>query len=155
MSTPIRTAFASDLSTLIALSRRTISASYRSFLGDQAVDAFLDSGAADQYVADNMERCTVLMCDGEIAGFSVCRDNTIDLMMVDCVRHRQGFGTKLLRHVEEALFQRYDELRLESFEANEKANAFYRKNGWRETRRYFDRDASVRKIVFQRKASGR
>jgi ribosomal protein S18 acetylase RimI-like enzyme len=150
MNTLIRAAVASDLPALIALSRRTIDASYRSFLGDETVAAFLDSGAADRYVADNMERCTLLTCDGEIAGFSVCQGNTIDLMMIDYARHRQGLGTELLCHVEETLFQRHEKLRLESFEANEKANAFYRKNGWREASRHFDRDASVRKIVFQK-----
>ena len=39
------------------LSRKTISASYRSFLGDQTVDRFLGSGAADRYVEENVDRC--------------------------------------------------------------------------------------------------
>jgi hypothetical protein len=48
MTTLIRKALATDMGLLIDLSRRTISASYRRFLGDEAVDAFLDSGAGDR-----------------------------------------------------------------------------------------------------------
>jgi putative acetyltransferase len=94
------------------------------------------------------------MRDGKIIGCAVCRDNVIDLMMVDHAVHRQGLGTALLQHVEQMLLQSSPELRLESFEANEKANAFYRKNGWHEVSRYFDEDSDVNKVIFQ-KAGGR
>lgn len=152
MNALVRTAVASDRDALIALARRTIAASYRPFLGDEAVDAFLDSGAADRYVADNMALCSVLVRDGAIVGSAVCRDNLIDLMMIDHPLHRQGLGTELLRHVEQALFLRYDELQLESFAANDKASAFYLKHGWREVSRYLDMVSGVHKIVFQKKA---
>jgi len=39
---------------------------------------------------------------------------------------------------------------LESFEANDIANAFYRKNGWQEVGRRFDPDSGVNKIDFQK-----
>jgi ribosomal protein S18 acetylase RimI-like enzyme len=76
-------------------------------------------------------------------------------MMIDHAVHRQGLGTELLRHVEQALLQAYDELLLESFEGNEQANAFYRKSGWGEVSRYLDKDSGVNKVVFQKKASRR
>lgn len=155
MNTLVRTALASDMGALIALSHRTISASYRPFLGDEAVDAFLGSGAADRYVEENVGRCLILVRDGEIVGYAVWRDNLIDLMMIDYAVHRQGLGTELLRQVEQMLLQRSDELRLESFEDNEKANAFYHKNGWREVSRYLDNNSGVSKVVFQKKAGSR
>ena len=99
--------------------------------------------------ANSMERCSVLMRDGAIVGYAVCRDNVIDLMMIDSPVHRQGLGTELLRHIGHALSQSCDVLRLESFEGNEKANAFSRKNGWREVSRYFDKDSGVNKVVFE------
>src|SRR5262245_18796599 len=150
MNTSVRPALVTDKDALIALSRRTISASYRCFLGDEVVDAFLGSGAADRYVAENLDRCSVLVRDGEIVGYSVCRDNVIDLMMVDYTLHRQGLGTELLGRVEEALFQSFDELRLESFEDNVKANAFYLERGWREVARYPDNESGVNKILFRK-----
>lgn len=144
----VRKALASDLGSLIALSHNTINASYRRFLGDEAVDAFLASGAADRYIEENIGRCAVIVRDEQIVGYSVCRDNVIELMMIDHTVHRQGLGTELLVYVEQALFETRDELRLESFEDNQNANAFYRKNGWREVSRYFDQDSGVNKVVF-------
>jgi GNAT superfamily N-acetyltransferase len=84
----------------------------------------------------------------QIVGYAVHRDDLIDLMMIDHTGHRQGLGTELLRHVEELLHERFEELRLESFEANEPANAFYRKHGWREVARHFDEGSGVDKLEF-------
>ena len=114
MNAPARKGLASDVEVLIDLSRTTISASYRPFLGDEAVDAFLGSGAVERYVTENLSACSVLEPDGQVVGYAVCRDNLVDLMMVDHAFHRQGLGTQLLRHVEERLGQRYGELRLSS-----------------------------------------
>lgn len=47
----IRPATEEDLGTLQALARRTIDACYRGFLGDEAVDWFIGSGASDSHVA--------------------------------------------------------------------------------------------------------
>jgi ribosomal protein S18 acetylase RimI-like enzyme len=127
-----------------------ILASYRPFLGDEAVDAFLGSGAVDRYVTENLGRCTVLVRAGQVVGYAVCRDALIDLLLIDPGVQRQGLGTELLGHVEGTLFQSHGALRLESFEGNQPANAFHRKHGWREVGRYFDRDSGVGKIVFQK-----
>jgi ribosomal protein S18 acetylase RimI-like enzyme len=154
MKTLIRKALESDIIMLLDLSRRTISASYRSFLDDEAVDGFLGSGAADRYVKENLASCWVIVRESQVVGYAVCRDNLIDLMMIDHERHRQGLGTELLHQVEGMLARRYEVLTLESFEANQPANAFYRKNGWQEVSRYFDESAGVSKIVFQ-KVNGR
>jgi GNAT superfamily N-acetyltransferase len=153
MNTLIRQAGPSDVAALVRLSRRTISASYRPFLGDQAVDAFLGGGAVDQYVRENIARCWVLLGDGAVVGYAVCRDNLIDLLMIDHAVHRRGLGSVLLKHVEGALLPRYGELRLESFEGNEQANDFYRKNGWLEAGRRMDADTGAAKIEFRKAAS--
>jgi ribosomal protein S18 acetylase RimI-like enzyme len=150
METLIRSAMASDIETLTDLSRRTITASYRPFLGEAAVDAFLGSGAADRYVAKNVDRCLVVVREARVVGYAVYRDNLIDLMMIDYPCQRQGLGTELLRHVEERLCREYEELRLESFEANQPGNAFYRKNGWREVGSCIDEISGVNKIVFRK-----
>jgi ribosomal protein S18 acetylase RimI-like enzyme len=93
--------------------------------------------------------------DGAIAGFSVCRDNLIDLMMIDSSLQRNGLGTKLLAHVAESLFRKHSDLTLESFEGNDQANSFYRKHGWLEVRRYLDEESGVKKIVFEKGAPNR
>jgi hypothetical protein len=58
----------------------------------------------------------------------------------------------LLGHVEATLSRSFGELRLESFERNEPANAFDRKNGWIEAGWYFDEGSGVNKVVFTKPA---
>ena len=152
MTIQIRPASPADVETLLALSRRTIRASYMPFLGQEAVNTFIGSGAADQYVADHVEHSTVIVADGAIVGYAVCRGRVIDLLMIDQRHHRQGFGTRLLQHCEGVLFAHYDALTLESFADNHPANTFYRKHGWEQVDRYCDRKSGVNKLVF-RKAS--
>ena len=152
MNTVLRKAEEADVATLIALARRTISASYRTVLGDAAVDAFLDSGAVEGHVQENLARCWVILSDGTLAGYAVYRDNLLDLLLIDPARQRQGLGTKLLAHVEQLLFEGCEELTLESFAGNTQANNFYRKNGWLEGDRYFDKDLGVSKVVFRKRA---
>jgi ribosomal protein S18 acetylase RimI-like enzyme len=134
----------------MALSHRTIGTSYRPFLGPEAVNTFIGSGAADRYVVDHIEHSTVILANSTIVGYAVCKGRVIDLMMIDQPHHRRGFGTRLLQHCEGALFAHYDALTLESFADNHPANNFYRKHGWEQVDRYFDRESGVNKLVFRK-----
>lgn len=149
METLVRKARRADVNTLIDLSRRTISACYRSFLGDAAVDGFLRGGSADRVVQDNLDRCFVIERAGQVVGLAICRDNLIDLLMIDHRHHRQGLGTKLLRRIEASCPPGGAPMRLESFEANEPANAFYRRSGWVEVNRFLDPESGFNKLVYQ------
>ena len=148
MQTTIRECSFDDLGIIKEIARRTIDANYRSFLGDEGVDWFIGSGASDQYLSDNIEDCRVLLCDGKITGFCVCKANLIDLMMIDNDFHRRGFGTLLLEYCQECLFSKFDEITLECFDGNEKACNFYKKNGWLEKEIKFDEDSGVNKVIF-------
>jgi len=148
MTPSIRNASTHDLAKIQAIARRTIDACYRSFLGDEGVDWFINSGASDQYLSDNLDDCRVLEVEGGIIGFSVAKGELIDLMMVDCGAHRHGYGSKLLADCERRLFSLHDELRLESYEGNERANTFYGKHGWIVRDKAFDEDADTYKLIF-------
>ncbi|MFC9683764.1 GNAT family N-acetyltransferase [Streptomyces sp. NPDC056948] len=129
----IRPATGADLDDLQVLARRTIDACYRAFLGDEAVDWFIGSGASDAHVESHLGTGGVqcLSQEGRIIGFSILDGSTIDLMMIDPDHHRRGLGRLLLRHAEEALLARYPTIRLESFADNAAANSFYEACGWR------------------------
>lgn len=148
MEIEIRCCCESDVGVLQEISRRTIRADYASFLGEAAVEGFVGSGAADDYVAGCIDDCWVIVSDGKVVGYCVCKEGLIDLMMIDHEYHRRGLGSRLLKHCEEMLFEKYDEIRLESFEGNVKAKGFYEKNGWVGGRVYFDDEAGVNKIEF-------
>jgi ribosomal protein S18 acetylase RimI-like enzyme len=146
----IRDAIQTDVEDLIALSRENISKIYATFLGIETVDSYLQSGAVEQYLEENLSTCLVLVGDDSIVGYSVPKRDLIDLMMVDARYHRRGLGTVLLRHMEDTLFQTYRSLKLESFEANLAANSFYRKNGWAEVRTFTDEPSGIDKIEFNK-----
>lgn len=105
-----------------------------------------------EYVIENLETnyCPVLLRGSEPAGFAVCRDNTIDLIVIDYRLHRCGFGTRLLTHCEAELFGAYPAIGLQCFEHNEQANQFFRKNGWIATLAFRHRQAGVRMILYQK-----
>jgi len=130
----IRPALTEDLGVLQELARRTIDASYRSFLGDDAVDGFIGSGASDDHIATHLRQGHVRRMDvaGEVAGLMILDGATIDLMMIDVPRHRQGLGRALLSRAEDMLFAQYEGIRLETFAGNRAAIAFYAACGWSE-----------------------
>ena len=96
----IRKAIVQDNETIKNISRETIDLNYRSFLGDKGVNWFIESGASDQYIDNNLDDCWVIVNDNTIIGFSVCKGNLIDLMMIDHNYHREGYGTTLLKYCE-------------------------------------------------------
>ncbi|WP_323846436.1 GNAT family N-acetyltransferase [Microbulbifer magnicolonia] len=131
MDIAIRPAQPHDLAQMQAIARRTIDKNYRVFFGgDEGVDWFL-SGPSDDYLAEHLGSAEVIVGNGQVLGFSVCTDNLIDLMMIDHERHGGGLGGRLLAHMENNLFPRYNTIRLESFAGNHKANNFYLKHGWK------------------------
>ncbi|WP_336086744.1 GNAT family N-acetyltransferase [Nocardia sp. SSK8] len=128
----IRPATGQDLGALQALARRTIDTCYRGFLGDEAVDWFINSGASDDHVRSHLEQGRVYCLDQDdrIVGLSILDGPTVDLMMIDPDQHRRGLGRLLLRHAEETLFTRYPSIRLETFPDNARARSFYESCGW-------------------------
>ena len=145
-----RTALAGELEALQALASRTIDTNYASFIGDDAVDWFI-SGPSDQFLAESIEDATVVVVDGRIVGFAVCKGNLIDLIMIDHDSHRRGIGTALLAHCETQLFEHYESITLESFDGNAKANAFYRKNGWTRIGSTPDPMSGARKWILEKR----
>lgn len=128
----IRPATRDDLGELQALAARTIDTCYRGFLGDEAVDWFLGSGASDEHLRSHLELGGVhcLTQDGRIVGLSILDGPTVDLMMIDPDQHRSGLGRRLLSHAEEKLLAQHSTIRLETFPNNTRAIAFYEACGW-------------------------
>ena len=122
MTITIRAAVPDDLPTLQKIARETISAKFRAFMPAANVDGFINSGASDQYCAEHLPKSWVVIADGTIAGFSVCKDDLIDLMIIDHTRHRQGIGSALLKDCESRLFATHGKIRLDSYETNDQAN---------------------------------
>ena len=152
-SLKIRKAQVDDLKEIQEIARQTIDKCYRSFLGDEGVDWFINSGESNKEIQKYIGNCDVLLVDDKIAAFTVYFGNFIHLMMVDSNLHRSGFGSMLLAHTENQLFsQGNSTLRLETFKGNNQAISFYLKNGWTITKEQEDEEHDFIRIFFEKKA---
>lgn len=133
MQPVIRPAAGKDLGKVQELAHRTIDARYRSFLGDESVEWFIGSVASDDHIESHFRKGHVhcMEAGGDVVGLMILDGPTVDLMMIDVDRQRQGLGRVLLARAEELLFERYDEIRLETFATNHTACTFYEACGWR------------------------
>ncbi len=149
----IRKAQADDLPRLQDIARQTIDKRYRSFLGDESVDSFINSGESDREIQKYIENCDVLLKDHAIVAFAIYFKDLIHLMMVDVCLHRTGIGSRLLAHSETQLFARGNTtLRLETFEGNHQAINFYVKNGWSVTTKQKDKKHAFIRVFFEKQA---
>ena len=149
----IRSAQPGDLPQMQEIARRTIDACYRSFLGDEGVDWFINSGESDRELERHLPNCDVLLRDETIIAFTIYFDDLIHLMMVDVGLHRTGIGSQLLAHSEHRLFASSKTvIRLETFEGNQQAIGFYLKNGWSLTRKQKDEEHGFIKVFFEKRA---
>ena len=151
----VRKATSDDLQVMQAIARRTIDRCYRSFLGDEGVDWYIESGESDAEVEKHLDNCDVLVNEDTVVAFAIFFADLIHLMMVDVDFHRRGIGTQLLSHCEDQLFENGNTaIRLETFEGNAQALAFYRKNGWSESKRQEDKEHGFVRVYFEKHASG-
>lgn len=149
----IRKAQIDDLPIIQKIARHTIDKSYRSFLGDEDVDWFINSEESDKELEKHLEHCDVLLIGGEIAAFTIYFDNLIHLMMVDFNMHRKGIGLKLLAHSESQLIaQGNATIRLETFEGNQQGINFYKKNGWSAVKKEVDKSHGFTRVFFEKNA---
>lgn len=113
------------------LSRRTVLACYPEFLGEEAVRAYLDSGAADAEFDEHLHQCHVMEGEGVLLGCCILNGDRIHLMMVDVAHQRRSYGGQLLAYAEGQLRDiGFGEINLQTFEHNTQAINFYLKNGW-------------------------
>ena len=150
--THIRPAEDGDLIEVQAIARRTVDACYRPLLGDASVDWYLDSGECDKELAGHVAEMHVMTEGAAIVAFTILLDDSVHLMMVDVTRHRQGIGSRLLRYAEQRLFAEHGRIRLNTFDGNEQAISFYRKNGWRETHSETDAEHGFVRRFFEKRA---
>ncbi|WP_432043114.1 N-acetyltransferase family protein [Streptomyces cadmiisoli] len=147
----LRPALEEDLAVLEELARRTIDARYRSFLGDEGVDWFINSGASDDHIESHFRKGHLhcMEVSGDLVGLLITDESTIDLLMIDVDRQRQGLGRLLLSQAEQLLFAEYQAIRLETFATNATAVAFYEACGWSQSGQ-LESDGPVR-IEFRRR----
>ncbi|MCY9862339.1 GNAT family N-acetyltransferase [Vibrio coralliirubri] len=149
----IRKAQASDLASIQELARDTINACYRSFLGDEGVDWFINSGESDKEVEKQLSNCVVLESNNQIQGYCAFENDFVHILMVSPNIQRSGFGATLLKHVENEMSTLgHEHYRLETFKGNDQAIQFYLKNGWSIDREETDEEFGFVRVYLSKNA---
>lgn len=130
-----RKAISNDMPALKRISQSVIRHNYTPFLGEDATASFIESGMAANEIDEGIESCIVLEQSGEVIAFSIVKGNLLHLIMVDVPFQKAGYGGALLGYTEDALFQKYGRICLQTFKENIQAARFYMKHKWRVTGR--------------------
>lgn len=145
-----RKATPNDIPSLKALARSVIRHNYTPFLGEDAVESFIGSGASDEEIEKGLERCVLLLESGDIVGFAITDDDILHLIMVAVEHQNKGYGAKLLAYIEEQMFTDFDSIMLQSFADNHATNEFYQKYGWTLANKQPKDDSPIRVLHFEK-----
>lgn len=148
MKIKLRKADKSELPMLQTFAREVIDKNYREHLGDEAVDWFIGSGASDQYMQDSIDDTILAVMDEQTVGICICKEELIDLLMIQNGMQNRGIGSAFLTLVSEELLKQYTKIRVECFEKNGKANRFYVRNGWTQEKITFDEEMGDNRIYY-------
>ena len=146
----LRKAKDSEIRYIQNFAKDVINENYRDFLGNEAVDFFIGSGASDQYMQDNISDTILAVVEDKIVGMCICKENLIDLFMIQNETQNQGIGRAFINMISEELLKKYPRIRVECFEKNVKANRFYVRNGWLQEKIVFDEEISDNRIYYHK-----
>ena len=119
-----------NLPLLLKMAEEILLEDYSVFLDKNVINNYIDSGESDKVIIENINNCIVMKRENICIGFSIIIGNKIDLLMIGKKYRNRGYGTILLKYIEDNLFKKYDFIELQSFSENNVANNFYENNNW-------------------------
>lgn len=146
----IRQAEESDEAALLALSRIVINRNFRSFMGDEAIDGFLNSGMADAEITDALEETAVLEHNDAVIGLCIWKENLLHLIMVAPDYQGTDAAAYFIHAMCEDKLRVYHEIHLECFESNERAIGFYKKCGWELYKSEMDESVGLKRLFYRK-----
>lgn len=120
-----------DKDQVVELGRKIVDVYERTHLGDEIVNGYLESGACDNDFINMFDDITVMKIDEKIIGLISCSENCIQGFLVDIPYWGTGAAQFLLNYAITNIFKQYDTITLECFENSPRANAFYKKMGFK------------------------
>ena len=145
----IRPATEKDESAMITLSRIVVDRYTRSYLGNQVVDWYINSGNCDADMRKGLKNSTVLLLDEKIIGIMTWHENQLQGFMIDPDYHGTGAAQYFCNQIIPEKLNLYKELHLECFDRNHRGISFYKKNGWKEYGRLKDELIHGFRILFK------
>ena len=139
----IETAKSSDVEELLTLSRKVTNHNSRMFLSKEMVDSFLESKFFIEEITNNTNKMTLIKVEDKIIGLCVWIDAELVSLMVDPDYQGKGVAKRFLKEMMNRKLSKFDELYLECFKDNLRANAFYKKLGWKLSDCFLDDDLKI------------
>lgn len=122
----IRPATEKDESAMITLSRIVADRYTRSYLGNQVVDWYINSGNCDADMRKGLKNSTVLLLDEKIIGIMTWHENQLQGFMIDPDYHGTGAAQYFCNQIIPEKLNLYKELHLECFDRNHRGISFYK-----------------------------
>lgn len=144
----IRRATKEDIEPLLELSTHVTNHNSRKFLGDERVDKFLASPYFTSEITDQINNMVVLTHLDNFVGLAVWNENELITLMIDPKYQGNGMATYYHNDMVKVMLNNYDELKLECFRVNARANRFYQKLGWELKETYFDEELELDRNIY-------
>ncbi len=146
----IRQAEPTDEQDILRIAREVTDKVTRLYLGDEAVDWYMDSGTCDADMRNDIPNMLLLLQDETIIGMMIWHESLMHFLMIDLPYHGTGAAQYFCDQILPDKLKQYGSVSLECFDKNERGNAFYIKSGWVEHERIPDEMTGGNRIVYKR-----
>ncbi len=149
MSYTIRKAELTDKDEILRIARDVTDKITRQYLGDEAVDLYINSGSCDNDMVNDIPNMSILLKYDKLIGMMIWREELMHFLMIDIPFHGTGAVRYFCDKIIPEKLKQYKELKLECFDANERGNAFYVKSAWKEYDRIKDEMTGGNRILYK------
>ncbi len=149
MSYSIRKAELNDKEEILRIARDVTDKFSRKYLGDEAVDWYINSGSCDNDMINDIPNMNLLIKDDTIIGMMIWHEELMHFLMIDIPFHGTGAAQCFCEQIIPKKLEQYGLVKLECFDANERGNAFYIKSGWTEYDRIKDEMTGGNRILYK------
>ncbi len=133
----IRKATAEDTAALVILLKK-ITNVFRIYLGNEIIDDYINSGAAEELIKDNLTDIIIGLENNDFIGFCICKGAHIKLFMVKdnkkIIDLMQSFFTMICDH----LFSEHDCIKLSTYAEHVFPSDLFIRNGFSKKEIKFD-----------------
>ncbi len=146
----IRQATPNDEKQILKIARDVTDKFTRTYLGDEAVDWYINSGSCDNDMKNDIPNMLLLTEEETIVGMMIWHSDLMHFLMIDIPYHGTGAASYFCKEIIPLKLQEYGEIHLECFDKNERGNAFYIKDGWIEYDRIPDEMTGGNRILYKK-----
>lgn len=145
----IRNAEPRDEKQILEIARNVTDKVTREYLGDKAVDWYINSGECDKDMKNDICNMLVLIYQQKIIGMMIWHNELLHFLMIDIPYHGTGAAKYFCENVIPKKLEEFKEIHVECFDKNERGNAFYEKMGWEEYDRITDEMTGGNRVLYK------